>query len=116
MTLNFAFEKGSKASNSSSSRVKILCCDSSSLSDDQVHESSSGSGVESYRNISLRLIRVFIGLFFKRCVFLVLIFGNQIPNILVSLLEFHFIHSFTLVPVKESFSPVHSTELSRKPL
>merc|ERR1711997_1163024 len=41
----------------------------------------------------------------------ILIFCNQITNILVSFLEFHLIHSFALIPMQESLSFVHFSKL-----
>merc|ERR1711953_230829 len=58
---------------------------------------------------------VFIFIFFFLFVsgiLLVLIFGDQVSHVLVGFLEFHLVHTFTLVPMEESLSPVHSTELS----
>jgi len=47
---------------------------------------------------------------------LVLIFGDQVSHVLVGFLEFHLVHTFTLVPMEESLSSVHSTELGSKSL
>merc|ERR1711994_530764 len=41
----------------------------------------------------------------------ILILSDQITDILVSLLKFHFIHTFALIPMQESLSFVHFCKL-----
>merc|ERR1719410_2373450 len=51
-------------------------------------------------------------LFIINTSFLVLlIFGHQIVHVTFGFSEFHFVHTFTSVPMQESFSPEHSSEL-----
>merc|ERR1711893_587103 len=45
------------------------------------------------------------------CFSILLILGDQIIHVGVSLSELHLIHTLTSVPVKESLSPEHSSEL-----
>jgi hypothetical protein len=42
---------------------------------------------------------------------ILLIFGDQIVHVGFSFSEFHFVHTFSGVPVEESFSSEHSGEL-----
>merc|ERR1712156_443136 len=50
--------------------------------------------------------------FFLSCgILILLIFGYQIIHVGFSFSEFHFVHSFTSVPMQESFSSEHGCEL-----
>merc|ERR1712154_39165 len=44
-------------------------------------------------------------------ILLILILSDQITDILVSLLKFHFIHTFAFIPMQESLSFVHFCKL-----
>merc|ERR1719284_1841863 len=56
-----------------------------------------------------------VGLLFiivsKNGILLVLVLGNEIPDVLVRLLELHLVHALSLVPVEEGLPLVHSAEL-----
>merc|ERR1719361_674911 len=54
--------------------------------------------------------------FFITCILFVLVFSNQVTNVLVCFLELHLVHTFSFVPMEESFSSVHSSELSGQTL
>merc|ERR1719410_1843041 len=41
----------------------------------------------------------------------ILIFSDQITNILIRFLEFHLVHTLTLIPMQESLSLVHFGKL-----
>merc|ERR1719495_838689 len=49
-------------------------------------------------------------------VLLVLVLGDQVPDVLVGLLELHFVHALALVPVQERFALVHRAELGSETL
>merc|ERR1712060_258381 len=49
-------------------------------------------------------------------VLLVLVLGDEIPDVLVGLLELHLVHALALVPVEERLPLVHSAELGGQPL
>merc|ERR1719336_66776 len=49
-------------------------------------------------------------------VLLVLIFGDEIADVLVRLLELHLVHALSLVPVEESLPLVHRAELGGQSL
>merc|ERR550539_586121 len=59
------------------------------------------------------IIIIIIVLIFQinNCILLILIFSNQITNILISLLKFHLIHSFALIPMQECLSLIHFSKL-----
>merc|ERR1719168_599668 len=65
---------------------------------------------------SLDVLVLFFFIFLVGSILLVLVFGDQVTDVLVCFLEFHLVHTFTLVPMEESLSPVHSSELSGKSL
>ena len=49
--------------------------------------------------------------FFCSCILILLIFRNEIIHIWFSFSEFHLVHTFTSVPMEESFSSEHSCKL-----
>merc|ERR1719150_1592883 len=59
---------------------------------------------------------IFFGIFFIDGILFILIFRNKISNVLIGFLEFHLVHTLSLVPMQESLSPVHSSELSGQSL
>merc|ERR1719373_1386145 len=50
---------------------------------------------------------------FCLCFFVLLVFGYQIIHVAFSFSKFHFIHTFTSVPMQESFASEHGSELFR---
>merc|ERR1712142_1044816 len=49
-------------------------------------------------------------------VLLVLVLGDQVPHVLVGLLELHLVHALALIPVKERLAFVHRAELGGEAL
>ena len=49
--------------------------------------------------------------FFSGSVLILLIFRDQIVHVGFGFSEFHFVHSFTSIPMQEGFSSEHSSEL-----
>merc|ERR1719229_18942 len=49
-------------------------------------------------------------------VLFILIFGDEVPHVLVRLLELHLVHSLPFIPMQERLPFVHFGELSRDPL
>merc|ERR1712142_639950 len=49
-------------------------------------------------------------------VLLVLVLGDEVPHVLVGLLELHLVHALALVPVEEGLALVHGAELGRQTL
>merc|ERR1712178_543903 len=49
-------------------------------------------------------------------ILLVLVLGDQVPDVLVGLLELHLVHALALVPVEEGLALVHGTELGGQAL
>merc|ERR1719480_569456 len=73
--------------------------------------------------IKMRLLVLIIALLFLELVVIVnssflilLIFGDQIVHVGLSLGEFHLVHALTSVPMEESLSSEHSGELFADPL
>merc|ERR1711879_931579 len=64
----------------------------------------------------LDVLVIFCLFFFVGGVLLVLVLSDEISDVLVSFLELHLVHTFTLVPMEESFSSVHRSELGGKSL
>merc|ERR1719438_332680 len=59
-------------------------------------------------DLSDLLVLIFIS---KDGILLVLVLSDEIPDVLVSLLELHLVHALSLVPVEERLPLVHSAEL-----
>ena len=64
-----------------------------------------------YEESSFGFFLVSFILFLGCGILILLIFRNQVVHVGFSFSELHFVHSFTSVPVKESFSSEHSGEL-----
>merc|ERR1719281_2413389 len=62
------------------------------------------------------LLLLFVAVCFDRSILLILVLGDQITNVLISLLELHLVHALSLVPVEEGLPLVHSSELGGESL
>merc|ERR1719495_289291 len=49
-------------------------------------------------------------------VLFILVLGDQVPDVLISLLELHFVHALALVPMQECLALVHRAELGGEAL
>merc|ERR1712138_391548 len=65
---------------------------------------------------NLLLVHILILVSSDSGILLVLVFGDEIDNVLVGFLELHLVHSFSLVPVEEGLSLVEGAELRSKSL
>merc|ERR1719411_953848 len=59
------------------------------------------------------LLRIFIP---RHGILLVLVLSNQVPDVLIRLLELHLVHALALIPVQERLALVHGPELGRQAL
>merc|ERR550525_1850709 len=64
----------------------------------------------------LVVVIIFISIQIDHGILFILIFGDEIADILVSFLELHLIHALSLVPVQERLPLVHLRELRTDPL
>jgi hypothetical protein len=64
-----------------------------------------------FSHFTLSFFFVVFVFFFGSGVLVLLIFGDEIVHVGFSFSEFHFVHTFTGVPMEESLSSEHSCEL-----
>merc|ERR1719336_870311 len=72
-----------------------------------------------YKVLSINWLRAFDGLLLisgDLGILLILVLSDQVTDVLVSFLEFHLVHTLTLVPVQEGLSLVHGAELGGQAL
>merc|ERR1719147_414566 len=62
------------------------------------------------------LITIFVTIQIDDCILFILIFRDQIPHVLIRLLEFHLVHSLSFVPMQKGLPLVHLRKLSRDSL
>ena len=62
-------------------------------------------------NGSFHLLVVHLFLILSSSILILLVFGNEIVHVGLSLSEFHLVHTLTSVPMEESLSSEHSSEL-----
>merc|ERR1712137_5156 len=64
----------------------------------------------SWLHIIFTLFFIELAFLFRCCILVLLVFGNEVVHVALSLCEFHFIHAFTSIPMEESLAAEHSRE------
>ena len=64
-----------------------------------------------FRSNCICISFLFFSSIIHRCLLMILIFSDYITKIRLSFSELHFIHTFTSIPMKESFSSEYHSEL-----
>merc|ERR1712185_359243 len=67
-------------------------------------------------HVVLTLLLVEFALLFRRGVLVLLVLGDQVVHVALSLRELHLVHALTRVPVKEGLAAEHTRELLRDAL
>merc|ERR1719461_1382467 len=62
-------------------------------------------------HVIFALLLIKLALFFCRCILVLLVFGNKIIHVALSLCELHLIHTLTSIPMKEGFPSEHRCEI-----
>ena len=66
--------------------------------------------------ICLTTLVLFVIIQIVACLLVLLILADQVVHVTLGLSELHFVHSLARVPVEESLTPEHGSELLRNPL